>query len=105
MAQFDVYPNPVEELRGSHPYVLAIQSNFLTRPVAIIAVALARPATGDKVATTTLNPRLEVAGETLILETLAITSFEPGDLRHPVANLQSQAQAIWDALEYALHGY
>jgi hypothetical protein len=36
---------------------------------------------------------------------LAITSFEPSDLRRPVANLQSQAQTIWDALEYALHGY
>ena len=46
-----------------------------------------------------------MAGETLVLETLAITSFEPGDLRRPVANLQADAEAIWDALGYALHGY
>lgn len=105
MAQFDVYPNPVEELRDSHPYVLAIQSTFLKRPVAIITIALARPAAADKVATSILNPWLEVSGESLILETLAITSFESSDLRSPIANLQSQAQAIWDALEYALHGY
>ncbi len=104
MAQFDAYPNPVKELRDSHPYVLSIQSAFLQRPVAVITIALARP-TAASPASTTLNPRLEVAGESLILETLAITSFEPGDLRHPVANLQSQAQPIWDALEYALHGY
>jgi len=104
MAQFDAYPNPVEELRDSHPYVLAIQSTFLKRPIAIITIALARSAAASKVATT-LNPCLEVAGESLILETLAITSFEPSDLRRPVANLQSQAQVIWDALEYALHGY
>jgi hypothetical protein len=32
MAQFDVYPNPVEELRESHPFVVGIQSNFLKRP-------------------------------------------------------------------------
>ena len=29
MAQFDVYPNPVEEMRDSHPYVVQIQSAFL----------------------------------------------------------------------------
>jgi len=104
MAKFDVYPNPVEELRDSHPYILAIQSAFLKRPAAVITIALARPTTASP-ASTTLNPRLDIAGEPLILETLAITSFEPSDLRHPIANLKSQAQAIWDALDFALHGY
>lgn len=104
MAQFDVYPNPVEELRESHPYVVAVQSSFLKRPIAVITVALARPSTSNP-ATTTLNPVLDVVGEALILETLAITSFEPADLRHPIANLREQAQPIWDALGYALHGY
>jgi hypothetical protein len=36
---------------------------------------------------------------------LAITSFESSDLRRPVANLQADAAAIWDALDFALHGY
>jgi toxin CcdB len=104
MAQFDVYPNPVEELRASHPYVVWIQSNFLKRPVGVITVALARPDT-QREPPTTLNPWLNVAGETLVLETLAITSFEPSDLRRPVVNLQADAAAIWDALDFALHGY
>ncbi len=104
MAQFDVYPNPVEELRDSHPFVLCIQSSLLQRPVAVITVALARPNVPIE-ASTTLNPWLKVAGEMLVLETLAITSFEPSDLRRPVANLEADAQAIWDALDYALHGY
>ena len=104
MAQFDVYLNPVEELRDSHPYVVGIQSNLLKRPVAIITVALAKPDALTAPASR-LNPWLTVAGETLVLETLAITSFEPTDLRRPVANLRTDAQAIWDALEYALHGY
>jgi hypothetical protein len=42
MPQFDVYPNPVEELRLSHPYVLSIQSDLLKSPVGVITVALAR---------------------------------------------------------------
>lgn len=52
-----------------------------------------------------LNPELSIAGEPLMLDTLHIVSFEPSDLRSPIANLRSQAQVIWDALEYALQGY
>jgi toxin CcdB len=103
MAQFDVYSNPVEELHASHPYVVGIQSNFLKRPVGVITVSLARPDTLRDPATT-LNPWLNVTGETLVLETLAITLFEPSDLRRPVANLQADAAAIWDALDFAPPG-
>jgi toxin CcdB len=104
MAQFDVFPHPIEELRASHPYVLEIQSNFLKRPVALIGVPLARLEPGSA-AVTVLNPGLEVAGEKLVLETLAIASYEAGELRRRVANLSHDAQAVWDALDYALHGY
>lgn len=52
-----------------------------------------------------LNPKLEVAGQAYVLETLAIGSFEPGELRSPLTNLGQDAQTIWDALDYALHGY
>ncbi len=104
MAQFDVYPNPVEEMRDSHPYVVQIQSAFLKRPIGIITIPLARLAQGSD-AVAVLNPRFEVAGEVVVLETLTTVSFEPGDLRRPVANLRSDADAIWSALDYALHGY
>lgn len=104
MAQYNVYPNPVEELRSSHPYVVQIQSEFLKRPVAVITVPLARLAPGSE-PVAVLNPRFEVDGETLVLETLGIGSFEPGELRRPVANLRTDADAIWSALDYALHGY
>lgn len=104
MAQFDVFPNPMEELRASHPSVVEIQSNFLRRPVALIAIPLARLAPGSA-GVAVLNPRLEVAGEVLVLETLAIGSYEPGELRQAVANLRGDAQAVRDALDYAVHGY
>jgi hypothetical protein len=103
MAQFDVYPHPLEELRGTHPYVVQVQSHFLQRPVAVVAVPLARLDTPKHA--TILNPMLVVAGQAFVLETLAIGSFEPGELRGPLANLGQDAQAIWDALDFALHGY
>ena len=104
MAQFDVYPNPVEDLRPSHPYVVQMQSGFLKRPVAVIAVPLARLVAGSA-PVAVLNPRFDIQGETVVLETLGVASFEPGDLRRPVANLRADADAIWSALDYALHGY
>jgi len=106
MAQFDIYTNPVKAMRDSHPYVVEIQSSFLQRPIALIGIPVARLEPGS-VPVTTLNPRLSVADDTqqYVLETLAIASFEPGELRRPVANLSQDAQAIWDALDYALHGY
>jgi hypothetical protein len=52
-----------------------------------------------------LNPHLEIAGETVVLETFATVSFEPGDLRRPVANLRSDADAIRSALDDARHAY
>ena len=104
MAQFDVYPNPIEDMRDAYPYVVQVQSGFLKRPIAIIAVPLARLVQGTE-AVAVLNPRFEVAGETVLFETLATGSFEPADLRRPIANLRVDADAIWSALDYALHGY
>lgn len=103
MAQFDVYPHPLEELRGTHPYVVQVQSHFLKRPVAVLAVPLAPLDTPQHASV--LNPMLEVTGQLFVLETLAIGSFEPGELRNPLTNISQDAQAIWDALDYALHGY
>ena len=104
MAQFDVYRHPIEEMRYSHPYVLQIQGGFLKRPIAIITIPLARLLPGSD-AVAVLNPRFEIAGDTVVLETLVTGSFEHGELRRPVANLRSDADAIWSALDYALHGY
>ena len=104
MAQFDVYPHPIEELRDIHPFVLQIQSDFIRSPEARVTIPLAR-LHADTPPMSRLNPELGIAGEPFFLDTLHIVSFEPSDLRRPIANLQSQAQAVWDALEYALHGY
>ncbi len=104
MAQFDVYPHPLEEMRDIHPYVLQIQSDFVRSPEARVTIPLARPQ-ADTPPMSRLNPELTVGDEPLMLDTLHIVSFEPSDLRRSVANLANQAQTIWDALDYALHGY
>ncbi len=104
MAQFDVYPHPVEELRDDQPYVMELQSSLVRSPMARITIPLARLGS-DTPPMSRLNPRVDVAGETLVLDTLFISSFDPADLRRPVGNLRAEADAIWSALDYALHGY
>lgn len=104
MAQFDVYPHPVSEFRESQPYVLELQSNFIRTPLARITIPLVRLSPGAP-PMSRLNPQFDIQGETLVLDTLYIGSYDPGELRRPIANLTHDAQAIWDALDYALHGY
>jgi toxin CcdB len=104
MAQFDVYHHPIEELRNEQPYVMDLQSNFVRSPIARITIPLAR-LSADTPLMSRVNPRVEIAGETLVLDTLFIASFDPSELRRPVGNLRAEADAIWAALDYALHGY
>ena len=104
MAQFDVYRNPVEDLREEQPYVMQLQSNFINSPESRICIPIARIKAGAQ-PMSKLNPQIELQGEVMVVDTLFTTSFDPSDLRRPVANLRSDADAIWSALDYALHGY
>jgi len=103
MPQFDVYPHPVEEWRSQSPYVVDIQSdlvrgvrNRLTIPLTHADVE----SPGQRLA-----PTVEVEGVTLFIDTLGIAAFPLGELRGAVGSLRSDADAIWSALDYALHGY
>ena len=103
MPQFDVYPHPVEEWRSQSPYLVDIQSdhvrgvrNRLTIPLTHIDVE----SPGLR-----LSPVVQVAGLALFIDTFGIAAFPVGDLGGAVANLRSNADAIWSALDYALHGY
>ena len=103
MAQFDVYPHPVEEWRAQSTYVLDVQSDFvrgvrnrLTIPLTHLWVE----APGERLA-----PVLQVEDVSLFLDTLGILAFPSSDLRNSVCSLREDAERIWSALEFALHGY
>ena len=104
VAQYDVYPHPVEELRPDQPYVVEVQSSFIKSPGARITIPLSRLQPGAS-PMSRLNPRVEIAGEELVLDTLFMSSYDPADLRRVQANLRAEANAIWAAIDYALHGY
>ena len=103
MAQFDVYPHPIEELRTLYPYVVQVQSDFLRAPEARITIPLVA-SNAQTPPMSRLNPQIVLGDAVFVLDTLNIVSYEPSDLRGATANVREQATAIWDALDYALHG-
>ena len=103
MPQFDVYPHPVEEWRSQSPYVIDIQSNLVRGVRNRLTIAFTHidvESPGLRLA-----PVVCIANVSLFIDTLGIAAFPSGDLRGAVANLRSNADALWSALDFALHGY
>ena len=103
MAQFDVYRHPIEEWRELTPYVVDVQSSWVSRSDLRLTVPLLRKkldASDNR-----LYPQFKIQGETLIFDTLSIVAYPAQDLRGPIASLRAEAEAVFSALDFALHGY
>jgi hypothetical protein len=103
MAQFDVYLHPVEEWRKLTPYVVDVQSSWVSQSELRLTVPLLRKQLGPT--SSRLYPLLTVQGETLVFDTLSLVAYPAQDLRGLVVSLRGEADAIFSALDYALHGY
>ncbi len=103
MAQFDVYRHPVEEWRELTPYVVDVQSSWVSRSDMRLTVPLLRKKLDT--ADNRLYPQFQVQGETLVFDTLSIVSYPSQDLRSPIASLRGDAAGLFSALDFALHGY
>lgn len=103
MPQFDVYRHPVEAWRELTPYVVDVQSSWVTRSDLRLTVPLLRKtlSSGDN----RLYPLFTVQGETFVFDTLSIVAYPASDLRRPIASLSAQAEAVFSAVDFALHGY
>jgi hypothetical protein len=103
MPQFDVYPHPVEEWRDLTPYVVDVQSSWVSSSDMRLTVPLLRKRLD--VSDNRLYPQFPVQGETLVFDTLSIVSYSVQDLRGPIASLRAEAGAVFSAIDFALHGY
>jgi toxin CcdB len=104
--RYDVYPNPVANLRAAFPCVMEIQSDRLYTFAERICIPLAKPDAFPGM-TERLNPAVEVAGfdEALHLHPLGITVFFQRELRDKIDNLQRHSLLIDSAVEFLLRGY
>jgi toxin CcdB len=104
MAQFDVYPNPIVEDRQLYPYVIQLSSDFV-RSVRTRLTAPLSPVSSSSQALTRLHPEISIEGQMYVLETMSMQAHDASDLRGNIANLRAQVDDIFNALDFAFHGY
>ena len=104
MPRFDFYANPIAEQRRAVPYWLDVQSDFADALATRVIVPL-RAASGTNAATERLNPRLQVEGRDLFVETQNLTAVPLRLLKKPLGSLRDQRIAIENAIEFLFRGY
>lgn len=105
MAQLDVYPNPDRLTVDDIPCVLDIQSGLLHALPGCVVVPLAIPESLETLPILRLNPRLNVAGVTLVMLTQELATVSRRLLKSPVANLSAQREEILAALDFLFTGF
>ena len=104
MARFDVYPHPDAVLRKKTPYLLDVQNNHISRIATRVVVPM-RPASLFAQPMRDLNPKFEIAGKEVVLDTAALAAISSAELKRPVLNLASQSAAIVAALDVLFGAY
>jgi len=102
MAQFDVYVNPVRDMKGGAPFVLDVQSDQLAGLPTRMIVPLAIP--DDFQPLRHLNPIVEINGQRLALMTQFMAAVPRHVLSQPVTNLADRRDDIVAALDFLFTG-
>lgn len=103
MAQFDVYRNPIESERKVYPYVVQISSDFLDGTRARLTAPLSPQALTPAIKG--VHPLLQFEQQAYVLEIMCMVSHHAADLREHTGHLRDQADPIFNALDFAFHGY
>ena len=99
MSRFEVFrlPKPVPR------YVVDVQSDFLSYLATRTVIPLARSGEfGSPLGT--LNPAVEIGGETFVLATPLLAAMRVSDLKQPVASLAQHRDEIIRALDILFTG-
>jgi toxin CcdB len=104
MHQFDVVANPFPTSRGRHPFLVALQSDLLTRTLDTVVVApLERAETGSFA--DRLNPRVSIDGAPFALIAQEIVTVRKSALRDAVGSLAAERDKIIAALDLLFTGF
>jgi toxin CcdB len=104
MARFDVYTHPDAKQRRITPFLLDVQNTFLDQLSTRVVVPL-RTQSGLPVPVRDLNPVLDVAGKSVVMDTAALAAFPAADLKLPVCSFKAQPDAVLHALDALFGGY
>lgn len=104
MARFDVYRNESPRSAKCFPYFLSVQSELLDSLETCVVVPLGRATVVGGKPTQTLTPAVQVDGESYLMYTPELGAVSASILRHRVANLDDQRDAILRALGFLFSG-
>tara|TARA_R110001592_G_scaffold138511_5_gene357725 strand:- start:28695 stop:29012 length:318 start_codon:yes stop_codon:yes gene_type:complete len=104
MAQFDVYVNPSKTSKKYFPYVIDIQSNFISDIDTRIVIPIARTKFFNNEVMKRLTISIEYENEDLFLMTPQISSMNRSLLKKPIGSLSHLHQEILDSLDFAISG-
>lgn len=105
MAQFDVYKNPSEKSRRYYPYLVDIQSPYLSGIATRIVLPLGYASLFSNLAMKKLTPEITYEDEELLLLTLQISSVPSKTLTEPVGSLAHFREEIISSLDFAIAGF
>jgi toxin CcdB len=102
--QFDVVPNPFPRSRERQPFLVALQSDLLTRHFDTLVVAPLEAASSSTFADR-LNPRVEIDGNAFVLITQEIVTVRKSVLGKPRASVAAERDKIIRALDMLFTGF
>lgn len=104
MAQFDVYRNPSKTTRKYYPYILDIQSPYISEIATRIVIPLGYSSSFSNEIMTGLTPEITYESEKLLLLTPQISSIPAKLLKEPIGSLSHLREVIINALDFAVAG-
>ena len=104
MNQFDVVANPFPRSRERQPFLVALQSDLLTRNLDILVVAPLEPAASGTFADR-LNPQVEIDGSAFVLITQEIVTVRKSVLGGTHASIARDRDKIIAALDLLFTGF
>jgi toxin CcdB len=102
--QFDVVANPFPRSRERQPFLIALQSDLLTRNLDTLVVAPLEPAASSTFADR-LNPRVEIDGDAFVVIAQEIVTVRKSVLGKPRASLAGERDKIISALDMLFTGF
>jgi toxin CcdB len=103
MAQYDVFPHPDARMRERTPYLLDLQNSSLERIATRIVIPL-RSAEYVPLPMRDLNPVCMVNGQSVVVDTAALSAVPVRLLGEPLLNLRAQAPEVLNALDFLFGG-
>lgn len=102
MAQFDVYKNPSRTSKKFFPYLVDIQSPYISELATRMVIPLGLASHFGNIAMKGLTPEFNFEGEKLFLLTPQMSSIPINQLKEPVGSLIHFREQIINAIDFAI---